>query len=96
MSEEIKKTHIITIMRELLGGKASTSIDAKASNRNQYYGTIKRNGIELIEVWKPNLTNSGRHKERRLHQSPENIKRAEAYLNKLLGKSDDVGHIAQN
>jgi len=74
-------------MQELLNGGVSSSIDAIASNRNQYYGTIKKQGIELVEVWKPNLTNKGTHKERSLHQTIENIKRSEAYLNKLLGKS---------
>ena len=92
MSEQAKKSHIITIMQELLNGGVSSSIDAIASNRNQYYGTIKKQGIELVEVWKPNLTNKGQHKERRLHQTIENIKRAEAYLNKLLGKNNAVGN----
>jgi hypothetical protein len=91
MSEQAKKSHIITIMQELLNGGVSSSIDAIASNRNQYYGTIKKQGIELVEVWKPNLTNKGQHKERRLHQTIENIKRAEAYLNKLLGKAHEDG-----
>jgi len=95
MSENTKKSHIITIMQELLNGGVSSSIDAVASNRNQYYGTIKKQGVELVEVWKPNLTNKGQHKERSLHQTIENIKRAEAYLNKLLGKSDnEVGNIS--
>jgi len=95
MSENTKKSHIITIMQELLNGGVSSSIDAVASNRNQYYGTIKKQGIELVEVWKPNLTNKGQHKERSLHQTIDNIKRAEAYLNKLLGKSDnEVGNIS--
>jgi len=92
MSEQAKKSHIITIMQELLNGGVSSSIDAIASNRNQYYGTIKKQGIELVEVWKPNLTNKGQHKERSLHQTIENIKRAEAYLNKLLGKNNAVGN----
>jgi hypothetical protein len=87
MSENAKTSHIITIMQEFLNGGVSSSIDAIASNRNQYYGTIKKQGIELVEVWKPNLTNKGQHKERSLHQTIDNIKRAEAYLNRLLGKS---------
>lgn len=96
MSEEEEKTsHTITIMQELLSGGISTSIDAKASNRNQYYRTIKKQGIELVEVRKPNLTNKGTHKERSLHQTIKNIKRAEIYLNKLLGKKPDaVGNIS--
>lgn len=91
MSENARTSHIITIMQELLNGGISSSMDAIASNRNQYYGTIKKQGIELIEIWKPNLTNRGRHKERSLHQTIENIKRAEAYLNKLLGKKTNEG-----
>ncbi len=95
MSENTKKSHIVTIMQELLNGGVSSSIDAVASNRNQYYGTIKKQGVELVEVWKPNLTNKGQHKERSLHQTIENIKRAEAYLNKLLGKpNNEVGNIS--
>jgi hypothetical protein len=92
MSEEAKTSHIITIMQELLNGGTSTAIDSKASNRNQYYGTIKKQGIELVEVRKPNLTNKGTHKERSLHQTIENIKRAGKYLDKLLGKPDAVGN----
>ena len=93
MSEAEKSTHIIAILKELLNGEVSTSIDSKASNRNQYYSTIKKHGVELIEVWKPNLLNGGRHKERRLHVSDENIKTAQEYLNKLLGKNNNaVGH----
>ncbi|WP_457748488.1 hypothetical protein [Sulfurimonas sp.] len=91
MSENAKTSHIITIMQELLNGGVSSSMDAIASNRNQYYGTIKKQGIELVEVRKPNLTNKGTHKERSLHQTIDNIKRAEAYLNRLLGKSNAVG-----
>jgi len=90
MSEETKTSHIITIMQELLSGGVSTAIDSKASNRNQYYGTIKKQGIELVEVRRPNLTNKGTHKERSLHQTIENIKRAEKYLNKLLGKTNNA------
>jgi len=87
MSEALQKsTHMITILTLLLEGKALSSNDMFASNSNQYFRTIKKQGIELIEVWKPNDTNTGRHKERRLNQTIDNIKRAENYLNKLLGK----------
>lgn len=89
MSEEAKTSHTITIMQEFLNGGISTSTDSIASNRNQYYRTIKKQGIELVEVRKPNLTNKGTHKERSLHQTIENIRRAETYLNKLLGKADE-------
>jgi len=91
----VKSSHIITIMKLLLKGEAVTSIDQLASNSNQYFGTIKKHGIELIEVWKPNLTNAGRHKERSLHQTIDNINRAKEYLAKLQGrlKYDEVGNI---
>ncbi len=79
------KSYLITILTELLDGKILTSSDKRWVNTNQYFKTIKENGIELIEVWKPNKTNRGRHKERRLNPSIENIRRAEAYLMKLQG-----------
>ena len=79
-------------MKLLLNGEAVTSIDQLASNSNQYFVTIKKHGIELVEVWKPNLTNAGKHKERSLHQTIENIKRAENYLKKLQGVKNEVGH----
>lgn len=83
---ETKTSHIIVALQELLNGKLITSIDSIASNRNQYFGTIKKQGIELIEVWENNRFNSGKHKVRRLNQSLENIKRTENYLKKLKGK----------
>ena len=87
MGIEIKKsTHLITILTLLLEGKKLSSNDVFASNSNQYFSTIKKQGIELIEVWKPNSSNRGQHKERSLHQTLENIKRADSYLNELLGK----------
>ncbi len=82
-----RSSHIITIMKLLLSGEAVTSIDQLASNSNQYFGTIKKHGIELVEVWKPNLTNTGRHKERSLHQTIDNIERAKKYLESLQGIS---------
>ena len=83
-----RSTHIITIMKLLLAGEIVVSKDRLASNANQYFGTIKKHGIELVETWKPNLTNSGRHKERSLHQTLENIERAKKYLESLQG----IGH----
>ena len=87
-----KSSNLITILKQLLAGEAVTSIDRFASNSNQYFGTIKKHGIELVEVWKPNLTNAGQHKERRLYQTIENIKRAERYLKRLQGVKNEVGH----
>ncbi len=80
-----KSTHIITIMKLLLAGEKVVSKDRLASNANQYFGTIKKHGIELVEVWQPNITNTGRHKERSLHQTLENIERAKKYLESLQG-----------
>ena len=80
-----KTTHQIIILQELLNGNSVTSIDAIASNRNQYFKHIKKQGIELIEVWRPNINNSGRHKERSLHQTIKNIEKAKKYLLRLKG-----------
>ena len=89
MSEALQKSsHLITILTLLLEGKKLSSNDVFASNSNQYFGQIKKQGIELIEVWKPNDTNRGQHKERSLHQTIKNIKNAEVYLSKLLSKSN--------
>ncbi len=80
-------------MKKLLTGKAIISSDIFASNSNQYFRTIKKHGIALVEVWKPNKNNAGRHKERSLHQTAENIKRAKKYLEALKGvkpKQDEV------
>lgn len=82
-----KSSHTITIMRLLLAGEKVVSKDRLASNANQYFGTIKKHGIELVEVWKPNITNAGRHKERSLHQTSKNIKRSKKYLAHLQGVS---------
>ena len=81
-----KSSHLITTLKLLLEGKALSSIP-HAKNFNQYPRTIKKHGIELVEVWKLNLTNSGRHKERSLHQTLENIERAKKYLESLQGIS---------
>jgi hypothetical protein len=81
-----KTTHQIIILKDLLDGKIVTSIDSIASNRNQYFKPIKQQGIELIEVYKANLTNNGKHKERTLNQTIDNINRAKKYLKRLQGK----------
>ncbi|RYA24276.1 hypothetical protein CRU96_03245 [Malaciobacter halophilus] len=81
-----KTTHLINILNGLLKGKRLSSIDIKASNSNQYFCTIKNNGIELIEVKKPNLTNKGYHLERRLNLTQKNISKAKKYLQKLINK----------
>ncbi|WP_419677626.1 hypothetical protein ACN2EN_08210 [Aliarcobacter lanthieri] len=80
-----KTTHLINILTQLLEGKKLSSIDIRASNSNQYFCTIKNNGIELIEVTKPNLTNKGYHLERRLNLSDDNLRKAKKYLDRLKG-----------
>ncbi len=90
MSNE-KSSHLITTLKLLLDGRELSSIP-NAKNFNQYPRIIKKHGIELVEVWKLNLTNSGRHKERSLHQTLENIERAEKYLKRLQGVKNEVGH----
>lgn len=82
---QIKSTHLISTLEYLINGKRLSSIDINASNSNQYFCTIKNNGIELIEVRKPNLTNSGYHLERRLNQTQKNLEKAKDYLERLKG-----------
>jgi len=81
----MKSSYTIEILKEFLEGKTFISSDKYYVNANQYAVEIKKNGIELIEVWTPNKQGRGRHKERRLNQTIENIKRAENYLKSLQG-----------
>ena len=90
MSENEKSSHLINILSALLDGKKLASIDIRASNSNQYFCTIKNNGIELIEVSKPNLTNRGNHLERRLNTSAENMEKAKDYLSRLRGIDNEI------
>ena len=80
-------THKAAILQRLLKGERIVSNDVMASNSNQYFREIKLEGIELVEVMEPNINNNGRHKVRSLHQSLDNIRRAEKYLKKLLGRA---------
>jgi len=82
---KVKSSHLITTLKLLLKGEKLSSLP-NCKNFNQYPRAIKNNGIELVEVWKPNLYNMGRHKERSLHQTLENIERAKKYLHVLQGK----------
>lgn len=81
-----KESNLIKTLQDLLNGRALVSIDKNGSNFNQYFKWIKDKGIELDEVWKPNKSNNGRHKERRLVFTAENVKRAEDELKRLGGK----------
>ena len=82
---QMKTSIMASILKELLKGKTQSSTDLRHSNTNQYFRQIKKQGIELVEVWKPNIYNSGKHKERKLYQSIENIKRTEELLMSLQG-----------
>ena len=75
------------ILEALLEGRKLCSNDVFASNSNQYFNEIKKSGIELIEVYKDNISNKGHHKERWLNQSIENIERAKNLLEKLKQKN---------
>jgi len=83
-----KLSHTAKILQKLLDGETLISSDVFASNTNQYFGHIKDQGIELIE-W--NDPTEGRHLKRKLNLNEKNIERAEAYLNKLLGKTNADG-----
>jgi len=84
--KKVKTTNLITTLKLFIEGKRLSRLP-NAKNFNQYPNTIKKHGIELVEVWKPNLTNGGRHKERSLHQTIENIEKAKQYLYELQGFS---------
>ena len=87
-----KLSHTAKILQKMLQGETVISSDVFASNTNQYFGHIKDQSIELIE-W--NEPTEGKHLKRKLNMTDDNIKRAEAYLNKLLGKKPDaVGTIS--
>ncbi len=81
-----KKTILTNLLKALIDGKSVTSIDTRASNTNQYFKTIKDEGIELLEEWEPNPHNTGRHKKRRLNPTHENIEKTKKYYLKLLRK----------
>jgi len=77
-------TFLIIALKRLLDGETLTDLPP-AKNSNQYFATIKKHGVALVEVWKPNIANAGQHKERSLHQTIENIERAKKYLESLHG-----------
>ena len=79
----------IEILKCLIKGDKMASIDAKASNMNQYFCAIKKAGIALEESWCNNKGNTGRHKERSLEMSPQNQKSAEEYLKFLLKQPNE-------
>ena len=79
-----RSSYLIIALKLLLKGEKLSNIP-HAKNSNQYFNAIKNHGIELVEAWKPNLTNTGQHKERSLHQTIDNIERAKKYLEALQG-----------
>ena len=80
-----KSSHTITILKALLAGEALSSNDLFISNANQYFCDIKNTDIELIEIWKQNVTDNGRHKVRKICLNAENIQKTKSYLNHLMG-----------
>lgn len=81
-------SYAVQILNEFLEGKTLTANgDKYGNNSNQYFDNIKNAGIVLIEWWEPNRKNRGRHKERKLLQTPENIKATLALLAKLTKKT---------
>jgi len=82
-----KKTNLIAILHDLIQGHKLTSTDRNTVNTNQYFKTIKDKGIVLVEEWKPNKSNQGRHKLRSLHRDPANVTRAKKFLLKLNNKA---------
>lgn len=82
--ENRKTSYLIIALTRLLKGEKLSYIEG-AKNSNQYFNIVKNYGIELIEVWKPNLLNSGKHKERRLNFTEDNVKLAQDYLERLRG-----------
>ena len=76
-------SYTMTILIELLDGKQLTATDKNYSNTNQYFGRIKKRGIELVELKIPNKHNSQKHYKRFLAKSEENIKKAKNYLDYL-------------
>ena len=80
------QSYTVQLLAHLLDGKQITAFTIDASNQNQYINQIKNAGIILTEKNEPNIGKNGTHKVRSLHQSPENVKRAKAYLKILLKK----------
>lgn len=77
------KSYTMTILIDLLDGKQLTATDKHYSNTNQYFGKIKKRGIELVEIPVQNKHNSQKHFKRFLAKSEENIKKAKDYLDYL-------------
>ena len=77
------KSYTMDILIDLLDGKQLTATDKHYSNTNQYFGKIKKRGIELVEIKVQNKHNSQKHFKRFLAKSEENIKKAKNYLDYL-------------
>ncbi len=81
----MKTGYKIEILKKLLSGMTLKSNDVYASNSNQYFKSIKDQGVSLDEVWTPNIYNDGKHKERSLTMDEDNISRAASLLRWLQG-----------
>ena len=82
-----KETNLIKVLQDLINGKSVTFADYRVSNPNQYFKTIKDNGIVLIELWKRNQNNNGKHLLRSLKQELDNKQKAKKYLQRLQHKA---------
>jgi len=82
-----KTSNLIKILTDLIEGKSVTALDYHVSNANQYFKTIKDNGIELVEKWIKNRHNVGRTKLRTLNHELDNMTKAKNYLFRLQNKA---------
>ena len=82
----MKTTHLTNILNDLINGQTLSSADIFASNCNQYFCTIKNNGIELIEIKVPNKKTKGYHLARKLSPKTDNIKKARDFLIERMQK----------
>ena len=82
-----KKTNLVNILTDLIEGKSVTALDYHVSNANQYFKTIKDNGIELLEKWIKNSQSIGQTKLRSLSPHVDNVQKAKTYLLSLQHKA---------
>lgn len=81
-------SYTMIILSDFLNGKTLTSTDKNYSNTNQYFGKIKKRGIELLEIKVKNRNNSQKHFERSLVKNKDNIQKARDYLSFLTERNN--------
>jgi len=74
------KAYEAIILKRLYDGETLASCDFHWSNTNQYFCSLQDRGVKLIERWEPNKNGKGKHKERSLERSPDNIERTKELL----------------